>query len=64
MRVRARLIATVHDEIVAECPTEAAEQTADWLKHHMTAAMAEIVGDAVPVEVETTVGRDWAGNEQ
>jgi DNA polymerase I len=57
----ARLIACVHDEIVAECPEEEAEQTAAWLKEHMTAAMTELIGDVVPVEVETTIGSDWVG---
>jgi DNA polymerase-1 len=57
----ARLAAVVHDEIVAECPIEAAEQTAAWLQRHMTAAMSEILDDAVPVVVETTIGQDWAG---
>ena len=55
------VIACVHDEIVAECPQESAEQTAAWLKHHMTTAMTEIIGEMVPVEVETVIGRDWAG---
>lgn len=56
-----RLIACVHDEVVAECPEESAEQTAAWLRQYMTEAMQEIIGDTVPVEVETTIGRDWAG---
>ena len=46
---------------VAECPVEAAEQTAAWLQRHMTAAMTDILNDAVPVVVETTTGQDWAG---
>jgi DNA polymerase-1 len=57
----ARLVAVVHDEIVAECPVEAAAQTAAWLQRHMTAAMTEILHEAVPVMVETTIGQDWAG---
>jgi DNA polymerase I-like protein with 3'-5' exonuclease and polymerase domains len=57
----ARLVAVVHDEIVAECPIEAAEQTAAWLQEHMAAAMTDILQDAVPVVVETTIGQDWAG---
>jgi len=57
----ARLVAVVHDEIVAECPIEGAAQTAVWLQEHMTAAMTEILHDAVPVVVETTIGQDWAG---
>jgi DNA polymerase-1 len=39
----ARLIACVHDEIVAECPEAAAEQTAVWLQQHMTTAMTDIL---------------------
>jgi DNA polymerase-1 len=57
----ARLVAVVHDELVVECPMEAAAQTTVWLQHHMTAAMSEILHDAVPVVVETTIGQDWAG---
>ncbi len=28
----------------------------------MTAAVQELVGEAVPIVVETTIGRDWAGS--
>ena len=54
-------VACVHDEIVAEAPLSEADRAAEWLAHHMTAAMQEVVGDRVPIEVETTLGRDWAG---
>ena len=57
----ARLVAVVHDEIVAECPIEGAAQTAAWLQKHMMIAMTEILHEAVPVVVETTIGQDWAG---
>jgi DNA polymerase-1 len=57
----ARLVATVHDEILAECPEDAAEATAQWLVRHMTGAMQELVGDRVPIIVEATSGRSWAG---
>jgi DNA polymerase-1 len=57
----ARLVAVVHDEIVAECPIEAAEQTAAWLQRHMGTAMSGVLADAVPVTVETPIGQDWAG---
>jgi DNA polymerase-1 len=57
----ARLIAVVHDEILAECPETDAEATAQWLTRHMTAAMQELVGDAVPMTVEVTRGPSWAG---
>src|SRR5262245_37229148 len=56
------LIAVVHDEVVAEAPAALAEQTAAWLTRHMTAAMQELVGEAVPIVVETSIGRDWAGS--
>jgi DNA polymerase-1 len=53
----ARLVATVHDEILAECPEDAAEATAQWLVRHVTAAMQELGGDLVPIIVEATSGR-------
>ena len=59
----ARLVATVHDEILAECPEDAAEATAQWLVRHMTGAMQELVGDRVPIVVEPTIGRSWAGGD-
>jgi DNA polymerase-1 len=58
----ARLIAVIHDEIVAEAPAAVAKQTAAWLARHMTEAVQELVGDTVPIVVETTIGRDWAGS--
>jgi DNA polymerase I len=57
----ARLVATVHDEVLAECPADAAEATAQWLVRHMTGAMQELVGDRVSISVEATIGRSWAG---
>ncbi len=57
----ARLVATVHDEILAECPEDAAEATEQWLVRHMTGAMQELVGDRVPIVVEATIGRSWVG---
>jgi DNA polymerase I-like protein with 3'-5' exonuclease and polymerase domains len=57
----ARLVATVHDEIDTVCPAEDREHVAEWLSRHMVAAMEEIVGCAVPIVAEATIGRDWAG---
>jgi DNA polymerase I-like protein with 3'-5' exonuclease and polymerase domains len=57
----ARLVAVVHDEVVAECPIADAPAVAEWLTRHMIAAMAEIAGAAVPIEVEATIAADWAG---
>jgi DNA polymerase I len=57
----ARLIACVHDEIVAESLSADAEATAAWLKGHMEAAMQELIGDLVPVVVDIHTGQTWAG---
>jgi DNA polymerase-1 len=56
-----RLVATVHDEIVAECPAADAPAVAEWLSRHMEAAMSEIVDGRVPIVVEASIARDWAG---
>jgi DNA polymerase-1 len=56
-----RLIAVVHDEILAECPEADAEATVHWLTRHMTAAMQELVGGVVPITVDVTRGPSWAG---
>jgi DNA polymerase-1 len=58
----ARIVAAVHDELLVECPVECAAETAAWLKKYMVAGMAAIVGDAVPIVVETTAGVTWAGS--
>ena len=57
----AQLIACIHDEVVVACPIEQQVETATWLQCHMHTAMQEIVQDHVPIEVETTIGSDWAG---
>jgi DNA polymerase I len=56
-----RLIAVVHDEILAECPEADAETTTDWLARHMTTAMQELVGEVVPITVDVTHGPSWSG---
>lgn len=57
----ARLVAVVHDEVVMECPAVDAEVVAAWLTRHMVGGMEEIVDYKVPIEVEATIARDWAG---
>jgi DNA polymerase-1 len=54
-----RLIAVVHDEVVA---VALAEHTSAWLARHMTAGMQELVGEAAPIVLETIIGQDWAGS--
>ena len=57
----ARVVAAIHDEILVECPIESVGRTTAWLEKYMVAGMAAIVGEAVPIVVETTTGKDWAG---
>ena len=52
---QARLLLQVHDELIAECPPELAEQTARLLEAEMSAA-AEL---DVPLLAEAHVGRSW-----
>jgi DNA polymerase-1 len=49
-----------HDEIVIEVPAAEAARAADWLKRCMIDAVEPLIAP-VPVEVEVTVGRTWAG---
>jgi DNA polymerase I len=58
---RTRLINVVHDEILAECPADEAEETARWLQTHMEAAMQAVVDGQVPTPVEVKIGQSWAG---
>jgi DNA polymerase I-like protein with 3'-5' exonuclease and polymerase domains len=55
------LVLTVHDELVAEVPADAAEEAAALVVEGMTAAGAVILGD-VGVQVEVGVGRSVIGS--
>jgi DNA polymerase-1 len=55
----ARIVSTVHDEVVVEC----AEETAESCKQVITTAMVEAMADLfpeVPVEVEANICNSWA----
>lgn len=60
-------VACVHDEILIECDEDKAEKVVAWLEKAMVGAMDEIFngpnvkGPLVPVEVETQIGKTWAG---
>jgi DNA polymerase I len=60
-------VACVHDEIVVECDEAEAEKVERWLQTAMVGGMDEILngpnvkGPHVPVEVETQIGKTWAG---
>jgi DNA polymerase I-like protein with 3'-5' exonuclease and polymerase domains len=53
-------VLAVHDEIVLECDEAQAEQAKAWLRQAMLDGMRPLI-DPVPVEVEVSAGRTWAG---
>lgn len=65
----ARLVRTVHDELVRECPEGQAEEAAGFLKGVMVEGMDEVLhpgvgadrADQVPVEVDIEVVESWGG---
>ena len=52
---RARMILTVHDELLFEAPKEAADETADAVRQLMESAVAL----EVPVTVDVGIGENW-----
>jgi DNA polymerase-1 len=60
-------VACVHDEILVECDEDNVEKVKAWLEKAMIDGMDEVLngpavgGPRVPVEVETEVGKTWAG---
>lgn len=55
----AEMVASVHDEVVVECPADRAEEAAALVKREMEAAGAEFIAP-VPVAAEVAVGDTWA----
>jgi DNA polymerase-1 len=53
--VRARMILTVHDELLFEAP----EDDADAVAAEVTAAMTGAVRLSVPLDVDVGIGRNW-----
>jgi DNA polymerase-1 len=56
----ARLLLTVHDELVLECPACDAQITAHQTSQVMKEAFREVFGDVVPIEVEVSICNNWA----
>ncbi|MBA3641198.1 MAG: DNA polymerase I [Acidobacteria bacterium] len=52
---RARMILTVHDELLFEAPREAADETAALVREHMEGAVAL----KVPLTVDVGIGENW-----
>jgi DNA polymerase-1 len=55
----ARIVSTVHDEVVVECHEETAEQCREIITTAMVEAMAALFPE-VPVEVEANICTTWA----
>jgi DNA polymerase I-like protein with 3'-5' exonuclease and polymerase domains len=55
----ARIIATVHDEVVVECPETDVENVRALMVDTMREAMGELFPE-VPIEVEASIGSSWA----
>jgi DNA polymerase-1 len=56
-------VLVVHDEIVVEADEAQADTAAAWLKQAMIDGMAPLI-EPVPVEVDVTVARTWAGETE
>jgi DNA polymerase I-like protein with 3'-5' exonuclease and polymerase domains len=54
------LVATVHDELILDAPTEMAKQYCNMTRYAMEEAFVEMFGHVVPVEVEAKVCTNWA----
>jgi DNA polymerase-1 len=50
-----RMLLTVHDELVFECPTQEVEDA----KSRIRAAMQDVLTLSVPLVVDVGAGRDW-----
>ncbi len=59
MDTGAKIIGTVHDEIILEVPEGMAREVAVILKDVMIQAGKAYLGK-VPVEVKATIGKTWA----
>lgn len=55
----ARLVNIVHDEVIVECSSDEAEQTASILENAMCSAGQEFV-TKVPVKVDVHIAEEWA----
>ena len=55
----AKMVATVHDELVFDVPAATAEESKRIIVEEMTAAFVEMFGTEVPVEVEAKVCANW-----
>lgn len=56
LKLKAKLLLTVHDELVVEAPEERAEEIAAIVRE----SMENVIKLCIPIEVEVGIGKDWA----
>ena len=59
LRAGAAMVASVHDEIVVECPEDRAEEVCEAVRAAMEEAGREVL-DPVPLAAEAALGKTWA----
>ena len=55
----AHMVATIHDELIVECPVEITDEVCHLTEEVMREAMAGVLKSEVPVEVEAKVCECW-----
>ena len=55
----AHMVATIHDELIVECPVEIADEVCRLTEETMKQAMSSVLGANVPVEAEAKVCECW-----
>jgi len=55
----AHMVATIHDELIVECPVGTADEVCRLTEDVMKQAMSDVLGSEVPVEVEAKVCECW-----
>lgn len=55
----ARLVSTVHDELIVECPAERVDEASEVLRSTLVHAMQSLLPE-VPIAVDLASGRTWA----
>ena len=55
----AHMVATIHDELIVECPVGIADEVCRLTEEAMKEAMSDVLGSEMPVEVEAKVCECW-----
>ena len=55
----AHMVATIHDELIVECPAKMADKVCCLTEEIMQQAMSDVLGTEIPVEVEAKVCECW-----